>query len=295
MMNGHPHMQNIPNGAAPQVAMGMPGVPQAQMQMNMQNHQRMSSHGSADNGNMPMQYQQQQRNMQMPNGQQHYQMQPGQQMNGQSYVGNGMQTPAMLAQMSSMNNAKLNGIPMQQINGMQGNASSPRIAQPNLAGQPQSLSNGVIPQISKLQAHVQQRHPQYSQDQVRAEATKMMRQMSQQQALATASGSIGSTPNQHMSPSPYQQPPVPNMTGGSASPQPVPGSQSQQYQQQLRQQMLQQQQSMLRNGMVAGSPQLQNATPRPPSRSATPQNPQQQGMPGGQQSPSQLQAQMARK
>lgn len=243
--------------------MGTPGVPQAQMQGNMQNGQRM---GPPDQMRMAMQRGQ----FNSPNQQQQYQMQQ-QQMNmagnlGAQNMNMNMPNANMMAPMGSQNmNAGMNSMP--------NNAGSPRVNQatPNMQRQPTGAVNPHVPQYMHLQSTIKSQHPDWTNEQVvKAASDQLQRYMAKQrvQAMNAAAGSPGmSTPSPQMTNNQFMQQPN---GGGTATSPPVNAVQN--YQQQLVQQqrlMSQQRQT----SQQAGSPGMNG---RPPSRSATPQNPQQQ-------------------
>lgn len=256
--------QGMPNNFnAVGMPMGTPGVPQAQMQGNMQNGQRM---GPPDQMRMAMQRGQ----FNSPNPQQQYQMQQ-QQMNmagnlGAQNMNMNMPNANMMAPMGSQNmNAGMNSMP--------NNAGSPRVNQatPNMQRQPTGAVNPHVPQYMHLQSTIKSQHPDWTNEQVvKAASDQLQRYMAKQrvQAMNAAAGSPGmSTPSPQMTNNQFMQQPN---GGGTATSPPVNAVQN--YQQQLVQQqrlMSQQRQT----SQQAGSPGMNG---RPPSRSATPQNPQQQ-------------------
>lgn len=266
---GQPGMQNNLNmGGMP---MGTPGVPQAQMQSNMQNGQRM---GPPDQMRMAMQRNQ----FNSPNQQQQFQMQQQQMNMNNNLAAQGMNMNMPNANMMTpMGNQNMSG----GMNGMANNAGSPRVNQatPNMQRQNAANAGAHVPQFLQLQSTIKMQHPDWTNDQVQKSASDQLRQyMAKQrvQAMNAAAGSPGmSSPSPQMTNNQFMQ-----QNGGMASSPPVNAVQN--YQQQLVQQqrlMSQQRQP----SQQAGSPGMNG---RPPSRSATPQNPQQM-----QQSPSIAQAQ----
>ncbi|KAK7734476.1 hypothetical protein SLS57_000172 [Botryosphaeria dothidea] len=294
-MQGRPHpgqgMQgNMPNGGMP----GMPmGIPQAQMQMNMQGqrppHQAQDMRMAMQQRNLTQQQQQyllQQQAQQMNRAN----SMSGGHMGGTNNTSNSMQNPAILA--ANMNGPKVNGTNNGNVNGMQGASASPRMTAPNSAApqQPQALSSGHVPQITNLTHEIQLQHPNLSQ----AEASRIagdrmnqkLQQNARQNALNAASGAAAGGANAaaaQMSPSPYQQHASLASTGGSSSPPNHTPQQQATYQQQMRQHMMQQQQVRTPSGQQ-GSPNLGSV--RPESRSATPQQNMQQLQQGQHGSPS---------
>lgn len=275
---GQPQMQaNFPNGNMSAMSMGMSGIPQAQMQANMQGQQRM---GPPDNVRLatmqrqqfpssnqhPIQFQQQQMNMVSNLASAH--------LGASNLSANAMQNAGMMAAMAGQN---MNGTNTASMNGMPGAAVSPRMGRVNTS---RPLSSGHMPHISQIQNNYKQAHPEWSTEQVNKAASDHLTRVIQQQrvnALSAASGSPGMGPASQIGNNVYVQ------NGGlGGSP---PGNPVQTYQNQL----LQQQRIMSQQrSQQAGSPSMNNAA-RPPSRSATPQNPQQM-----QQSPGMQQAQLAR-
>ncbi|KAF2090845.1 hypothetical protein K490DRAFT_16228, partial [Saccharata proteae CBS 121410] len=259
-MQARSHPQNMPNGMNG-LPMGVQGIPQAQMQMNMQG-QRLQPH---QDPNLRMALGQ--RNLSQQ--QQHFAMQQQQQqmsragsMSQMGQASGNIQSPAMLA--ASMGASKVNGAGMPP-----GSAASPRMN--NHAAQPQALSSGHVPQITNIAHEIQLQNPQMSPQEVnRLAAERINEKMSvhtaRQNAMNAAAGAAAAgaqAANSHMTPSPYQQ--NASLANGSASP-----SNQAQYQQQMRQHMMQQQRTQ------QGSPVMGShaANGRPESRSATPQNPQ---------------------
>ncbi|KAB2578605.1 SANT domain DNA binding protein [Lasiodiplodia theobromae] len=299
-MQGRPHpgqgMQgNMSNGNMS----GMPmGIPQAQMQMNMQGqrppHQAQDMRMAMQQRNLTQQQQQfllQQQAQQMNRAN----SMSGGHMTSTSSGNNGngssnMQNPSMLA--ANMGTPKANGPNAGNMNGMQGASASPRIAAPNSSApqQPQALSSGHVPQITNLTHEIQLQHPNLSQ----AEASRIagdrmnqkLQQNARQNALNAASGAASSSGNNgaQVSPSPYQQHATLANPGGSSSPPNHNPQQQAAYQQQMRQHMMQQQQQARTPSAQQGSPNLGSV--RPESRSATPQQNAQQLQPGQHGSPS---------
>ena len=255
--------------------MGTPGVPQAQMQSNMQNGQRM---GPPDQMRMAMQRNQ----FNSPNQQQQFQLQQ-QQMNMATAQGINMNGIPNTNMMASMSNQNLNGNMNASINGIPNNASSPRVSQatPNMQRPSGPNASAHVPQYLQLQNTIKMQHPDWTQEQVQKSASdQLQRYMAKQrvQAMNAAAGSPGmSSPSPQIANNQFVQ-----QNGGMANSPPVNAVQN--YQQQLVQQ--QRLMSQQRQPQQAGSPGMNG---RPPSRSATPQNPQQM-----QQSPGLAQAQPSR-
>ncbi|KAF1943425.1 hypothetical protein EJ02DRAFT_453329 [Clathrospora elynae] len=269
-----PGMQaNFANGNMPSMSMGTPGVPQAQMQGNMQNAQRM---GPPDQMRMAMQrgqfnatqqhqYQVQQQHINMASNLTHG-------------VGvNGIPNANMMASMPSQNlNGAMNGNINTAMNGISNTAGSPRMNQGNANMQTPArpLSSGHMPQLLQIQNSLKVQHPDWTAAELHKQASDhLSRYLAKQraQAMNAAAGSSGMSPSPQMTGNNYL-----SQNGGMAnSPQP---NAVQNYQQQLVQQQRLMSQQQQRH--PAGSPGL-NA--RPPSRSATPQNPQMQHSPGMQQ------------
>ncbi|KAH6612599.1 MYB and HSA domain-containing protein [Boeremia exigua] len=270
---GQQGMQNNLNMAG--MPIGTPGVPQAQMQANMQNGQRM---GPPDQMRMAMQRNQ----FNSPNQQQQYQLQQQQQQqmnmaNNLAAQGMNMNAPNanMMAPIGSQNlNGNMNGT----MNGMPNNGGSPRVNQatPNMQRQNVPNAGAHIPQFLQLQNTIKMQHPDWTNEQVQKSASEQLqRYMAKQrvQAMNAAAGSPGmASPSPQMANNQFMQ-----QNGGMATSPPVNAVQN--YQQQL----VQQQRLMSQQRQQAGSPGM---TGRPSSRSATPQNPQQM-----QQSPGLAQAQ----
>ncbi|KAL1654888.1 RNA polymerase II transcription elongation factor SpEAF [Didymella pomorum] len=271
---GQQGMQNNLNmGNMP---IGTPGIPQAQMQSNMQNGQRM---GPPNQMRMNMQGNQ----FNSPNQQQQFQMQQQQQMNmANNLAAQGMNMNMSNANMMApMGNQNLNGNMNASMNGMSNNAGSPRVNQatPNMPRQNVNNQNAHVPQYLQLQQTIKMQHPDWTNEQVAKSASEQLqRYMAKQrvQAMNAAAGSPGmSSPSPQMANNQFMQ-----QNGGMATSPPVNAVQN--YQQQLvQQQRLMSQQRA--SSQQAGSPGMNG---RPPSRSATPQNPQQM-----QQSPGLAQAQ----
>jgi chromatin modification-related protein VID21 len=277
-MPGQQGMQgNFPNSNMPNMSMGTSGVPQAQMQA-LQNTQRMHP---PDQVRMAMQ------KGQHPMSNQHQFQLQQQQINMASNLAqmgmNGMPNANMIAQMGGQS---MNGNMNSSVNGMSGNASSPRMGQANQTGQSPArnqLSSGHVPQFLHFQNQLKAQHPDWTQDQItKAASDQLSRLLQRQRAMNAASGSA----NMNMSGSPqvgnnvYMQN---NGMANSPSPNPVNPNPVQSYQAALVQQ-----QRIMSQRQSAGSPGLNNV--RPVSRSATPQNPQLQQ----QQSPGMQQAQISR-
>ncbi|RAR01202.1 MYB and HSA domain containing protein [Stemphylium lycopersici] len=270
---GHQSQQGMPanfgNGNMSGMAMGTPGVPQAQMQGNMQNAQRM---GPPDQMRMAMQ-----RGQFNANQQHQFQLQQ-QQINMASNLTSGMcmsgiPNTNMMASMPNQNmNGSMNGNMNNTMNGMSNNAGSPRMNQGNgnMQTPARPLSSGHMPQLLQFQNQLKVQHPDWTPEQVTKQASDhLSRFLAKQrtQAMSAAAGSSGVSPSPQMANNQYFQ-----QNGGMTNtPQP---NAVQNYQQQL----VQQQRLMARQ--QAGSPGLNG---RPPSRSATPQNPQMQQSPGMQQ------------
>ena len=268
---------NFANGNIPGMSMGTPGVPQAQMQANMQNAPRM---GPPDQMRMAMQRGQ----FQNANQQHQFQLQQ-QQINMASNLTQGMAmgmsgipNANMMGSMSNQNmNGSMNGAMGSAMNGMSNNGASPRMTpgNVNMPNSARPLSSGHMPQLLQLQNTLKVQHPEWPPEQVQKVASdQLTRFLSKQRVQAmnaaagnAASGASGMSPPQ-MGNNLYLQ--QNGGIAGSSQPNAV-----QTYQQQLVQQqrlMSQQQQRQ-----QAGSPSLNG---RPPSRSATPQNPQMQHSPG---------------
>jgi chromatin modification-related protein VID21 len=265
---------NFANGNMTGMPMSTPGVPQAQMQGNMQNAQRM---GPPDQMRMAMQRGQ----FQNANQQHQFQLQQ-QQINMASNLTqgmgiNGMPNANMMANMAGQNlNGNLNGNMNSAMNGMSNNAGSPRMNQGNANMQTpvRPLSSGHMPQLLQLQNTVKVQHPEWSPEQVQKVASEQLtRFLAKQrtQAMNAAAGSSGMSPSPQIGNNHYLQ------QNGSMAGSPQPNA-VQNYQQQL----VQQQRLMSQQRPQAGSPGL-NANAQPNSRSATPQNPQMQQSPGIQQ------------
>lgn len=266
----HAMQANFPNGNMSGLAMGSSGVPQAQMQPNMQSSQRMPP---PDQGRMLIQ----QRGQYSNTNQHQFQLQQQQQQINlasnlaQGITMNGMTNANMMAAMVGQN---MNGNMSTTMNGMTNNAGSPRMnqANSNMQSPARPLSSGHMPQLLQIQNNLKVQHPEWTQEQVQKVASDhLTRFLAKQraQAINAAAGSSGIPNSPQIGNNVYLQNGV---MANSPSPSAV-----QNYQQQLvQQQRLMSQQ----RAQQAGSPGM-NA--RPPSRSATPQNPQLQQSPGLQQ------------
>jgi len=273
-MGARPHQSqqgmqaNFANGNMSGMAMGTPGVPQAQMQGNMQNPQRM---GPPDQMRMAMQ------RGQFNATQQHQFQLQQQQINMASNLTqgmgmNGIPNANMMAPVPNQNGGAMNGNMNNSMKGMSNAAGSPRMNQGNGNMQTPSrpLSSGHMPQLLAFQNQLKVQHPEWTPEQVTKQASDhLTRYLAKQrtQAMSAAAGSPGISPSPQIQNNQYFQ-----QNGGMAN---APQTNAvQNYQAQL----VQQQRLMARQ--QGGSPGL-NA--RPPSRSATPQNPQMQQSPGMQQ------------
>ncbi|KAI9821612.1 MAG: chromatin modification- protein VID21 [Thelocarpon impressellum] len=295
-------MQNHGNGGMPpgmnggNVPAAAKGMPQAQMQGNMQGHHRPQQPMQQDVRLLMMesnriqqeqrrflqQQQQQQGHHQYPNQQAHGQAGPSSSPNMGSVNINGfggqgaMQTnPAMLAAIQAASGTGAISSPPNHSLGIPGrNSSSPRMGQGNISqgGVPQPLSSGMVPAINTISHQIKARNPGASPEQIQRMtneqlAAQYQHRMSQSAMNAAAGGGNNTSPQMGM------------MTAAG-----VPN-------QQLYAHMIRQQQA---NQSRAGSAGPNGA--RPPSRSATPQN--QRGgnvqvNQGQNQSPRPPQAQMA--
>ncbi|KAH9878452.1 hypothetical protein IAQ61_001724 [Plenodomus lingam] len=273
---------NFANGNMGGMGMGTPGVPQAQMQGNMQNAQRM---GPPD---PQMRMAMQRGHLQNANQQQQQFQLQQQQINMASNLAQGMGINSMpnanmMAHVPSPGfNGNMNGSVNTPMNGMANNAGSPRMTGNASMQQTsaRSLSNAHMPQYVQYQTQLKAQHPDWTPEQIHKVASDYVHRFvvkQRTQAMNAAAGSSGINPsvqNGNHSYMAQQQPSQPQHGGMNSNPQPNP---VQNYQQQLVQQqrlMSQQQRQQ------AGSP---GVNPRPPSRSATPQNPQMQPSPGMQQ------------
>ncbi|KAH7072895.1 MYB and HSA domain-containing protein [Paraphoma chrysanthemicola] len=267
---------NFGNGNMSGMPMGTPGVPQAQMQGNMQNAQRMGP-PNADQMRIAMQ------RGQFPNSNQQHQFQLQQQQINmasgltQGMGMNSMPNANMMASMSNANmNGNLNGNINPTLNGMPNNAGSPRMnqANSNMQTPARPLSSGHMPGILQMQNSIKAQHPDWPIEQVqKVAAEQLQRFLAKQQrtqAMNAAAGSSGMSPSPQLGNNHY----LPQNVGMANSP-PAPNA-VQNYQQQL----VQQQRMMSQARQQGGSPGM---SARPPSRSATPQNPQMQQSPGIQQ------------
>ncbi|KAH5157453.1 vacuolar import and degradation protein 21 [Parastagonospora nodorum] len=270
---------NFGNGNMAGMPMGTSGVPQAQMQGNMQNGQRMAP---------PNQMQMAMQRGQFPNSaQQQFQLQQQQHQLG---MGNNL-TPGMglnsnipnanmMASMSNQNmNGNINGNINATMNGLPNNVGSPRPNQGNGNMQTPSrpLSSGHMPNILHLQNVYKVQHPEWTNEQCQKAASehlqKSMAKTQRTQAMNAAAGSSGMSPSPQIGNNQY----LPQNGSMANSPQPGNNPAVANYQQQL----VQQQRMMQQSRQQAGSPGMNAA--RPASRSATPQNPQMLQSPGMQQ------------
>ncbi|KAF2876408.1 hypothetical protein BDV95DRAFT_484072 [Massariosphaeria phaeospora] len=261
---------NFPNGNMNGISSS--GVPQAQMQANMQNAQRMPP---PDQMRLAMQ------RGQFPNNSQQHQFQlQQQQINMASNLTQGMGLNGMpnANMVASMGAQPMNGNMNNSMNGMGKSVASPRMNQlnPSMQSPARPLSSGHMPQLLQLQNSLKQQHPEWSPELVQKSASEQLSKIlnrNRLQALNAAAGSSGMNQPVQIGSNVYLQ-------NGTMANSP-PASAVQTYQAQL----VQQQRLMSQQRQQAGSPGL-NA--RPLSRSATPQNPQLQ------QSPSMQQAQLSR-
>ncbi|KAF2441046.1 hypothetical protein P171DRAFT_524028 [Karstenula rhodostoma CBS 690.94] len=252
------------------MSMGSTGVPQAQMQANMSNSQRMGPPNQAQMAAM--------QRGQFPTANQQHQFQlQQQQINMASNLTQnmGMTNMPNANMMASMAGQNVSGNMTPTMNGMSNNAGSPRINQatPNMQTPARPLSSGHMPQLLQIQNNLKVQHPEWSQEQVQKMASDhLARFLTKQraQAMNAAAGSPGMAHSPQIGGNMYLQ--NGNMGANSPSPNAV-----QHYQQQL----VRQQQLMSQQRAQAGSPGMNAA--RPSSRSATPQNPQLQQSPGVQQ------------
>ncbi|KAI9839617.1 MAG: hypothetical protein M1819_002243 [Sarea resinae] len=280
MQNG---LANQPNGSLPAGIpaghqMNMKGVPQAQMQANLQGQQRAQPQMTADNMRVLMEanrvQQEQQRflHAQRQQQQQHFQgqpqhhHQPGQASppnlpNNLAGVNQG--NPAMLAALQAANNA--NGMTSPSANVIKpsaGSSASPRAAHvhPSSQSQAQPLSSGMVPTVNNIQHQLKARHPQMSQEQIQKLTSEHLTQQYQQRMSQAAMNAAAGTPPNVINKDNHNNnnhfPPPQGMNG------PMSGQS-----QQLYAQMMRAQQSGQSRGASAGP----NGA-RPPSRSATPQN-----------------------
>jgi chromatin modification-related protein VID21 len=261
---------NFSNGNMAGMPMGTPGVPQAQMQGNMQNGQRM---GPPNQLHMAMQ------RGQFPNTTQQHQFQlQQQQINMASNLtqGIGMNNIPNANMMASMSNQNMNGNMNTAMNGISNNVGSPRTNQVNgnVQTPARPSSSGHMPSIVALQHNVKVQHPEWAPEQIqKAASDQLQRFMAKQQrtqAMNAAAGSSGMSASPQIGNNHYLA-----QNGGMANSPPAPNA-VQNYQQQL----VQQQRMMSQARQQAGSPGM---GARPPSRSATPQNPQMLQSPGMQQ------------
>lgn len=290
----HPAQQNMqanfPNANMSGMPINTPGVPQAQMQANLQNSQRMAP---PDQIRLAMQ-----RGQYSATTPTQFQLQQQQQMhmaqNLVANMGNGMLPNTGM--MNSMTGQNMIGAMNSALNGPTSNAGSPRVnqANPQMQNQARPMAISHMPQLVQLQNKFRNQHPDWSQEQIQKAAgehlqrmvTSSQRMQAQQQALASAAGQPTANMNARVPPSGVAGSPqlgntsfMPN-GGMQSSPSPNPVSVSN-YQAQL----LQQQRNMMsQQHQQAGSPGI---SARPMSRSATPQNPQQLGIqsPGTAQQP----------
>jgi chromatin modification-related protein VID21 len=262
---------NFSNGNMAGLPMGTPGVPQAQMQGNMQNGQRM---GPPNQMHMAMQ------RGQFPNTNQQHQFQLQQQQinmaNNLTQGGIGINNIPNANMMASMSNQNMNGNMNTAMNGISNNAGSPRPGQVNgnVQTPARPSSSGHMPSIVALQHNVKVQHPEWAPEQIqKAASDQLQRFMAKQQrtqAMNAAAGSSGMSASPQIGNNHYLA-----QNGGMAGSPPAPSA-VQNYQQQL----VQQQRMMSQARQQAGSPGM---GARPPSRSATPQNPQMLQSPGMQQ------------
>jgi chromatin modification-related protein VID21 len=262
---------NFPNGNIPGMPLGTPGVPQAQMQGNMSNAQRM---GPPNQMHMPMQ------RGQFPNATQQHQFQLQQQQinmasNLTQGIGmNNIPNANMMASLSNQNmGANMNGNLNTALNGPTNNTASPRPSQVNgnMQNPARPLSSGHMPGIVGLQQQLKVQNPDWSPEQIqKAASDQLQRFIAKQQRVQTMNAAAGS-PGMSATPQAGNNHYL-SQNGAVANSPPVPNA-VQNYQQQL----VHQQRMMSQARQNAGSPGM---SARPPSRSATPQNPQMQQSPG---------------
>jgi chromatin modification-related protein VID21 len=265
----HPSQQgsqtNFANGSMP---IATPGVPQAQMQGNLQNAQRM---GPPDQMRMAMQRDQ---FANLTPQQQAYLRQQQMGMTNNLGQGVGMNSVPNANMIASSSNQNVNHVAM---NGMPNSAGSPRMSQPNGTVQTPSrpLSSGHLPSLGQISNNIKAQYPEWAPDRIQKAAAdhhaKMVNKQRQQamSAAAGASGSSAMSPSSQLGNNHY------NSQNGAMANHSPSGNAVQNYQQQL----VQQQRMMSMNNQArpqVGSPGM---SARPPSRSATPQNPQMQPSP----------------
>ncbi|KAI9042496.1 MYB and HSA domain protein [Aspergillus affinis] len=312
--SGRPQMQGMPGGpvnsSVPPNPMAMKMMPQSGMAQNAGNRTTLPMQTSPDNARVLREanrLQEQQRVLQsrqqpQPQPPQQAQPQHAQQQfhNQQQFVPQGSHSPNL--NMSNTNGAPNNPAMMAALQaggGMQSpsfpngtpqgvSTPSPRMGQPNL------LSNGVVPTISSLQNQIQRNNPNMTPEQVNKLATDRLHQYQQsrmsQVAMTAAAGNIGAvSANYQVSHDGNFQPPQSGMNGG-------PGMQVPQAQ--GFSPMMRVAQNTQQGRVGVGSSPAMNGTVPQPSRSATPQN-QRSGsaqagpMPGSSKSPNPPQAQTA--
>ncbi|PLB54475.1 hypothetical protein P170DRAFT_19461 [Aspergillus steynii IBT 23096] len=315
---GRPHMQGMPGGGpvnspVPPNPMAMKMMPQSGMPQNAGGRPSLPMQTSPDNARVLREanrLQEQQRVLQSRQQQPQPQSQPPQQAqpphaqqpfhNQQQFVPQGSHSP-------SLNMPSTNGTPnnpammaaMQAGGGMQSpsfhNGTSQGVSTPSpRMGQPNLLSNGVVPTISSIQNQIQRNNPNMPPEQVNKLATDRLHQFQQQRmsqvAMNSAAGNIGAvSANYQVSHDGNFQPPQPGMNGG-------PGMQVPQAQ--GFSPMMRVAQNAQQGRVGVGSSPAMNGTVSQPSRSATPQN-QRSGsaqagpMPGSSKSPNPPQAQTA--
>ncbi|KAF1950404.1 hypothetical protein CC80DRAFT_482837 [Byssothecium circinans] len=270
---------NFPNANVSGMSMGSPGVPQAQMQANMQNNQRMAppdqvrlamQRGQFNNANQQHQFQLQQQQINMASNL------------TQNMGMNGMPNANMIA----MNGQNVTGNMNGSMNGMANNAGSPRMnqANPNMQSPVRPLSSGHMPQLLQLQNSFKVQHPDWSPEQVQKAASDSLSRFLAKQRVQAMNAAAGSSSGNAQSPqmgNMYMQNVQNGGSMGANSPSP---NAVQNYQAQL---VRQQQQMSQQQRQQAGSPGGMSAMQT--SRSATPQNPNMQ-----QQSPGMQQAQIHR-
>ncbi|KAF2644141.1 hypothetical protein P280DRAFT_477560 [Massarina eburnea CBS 473.64] len=259
---------NFPNANMNGMSMGS-GVPQAQMQAQMQNNQRMAP---PDQVRLAMQRGQ----FNNPNNQHQFQLQQ-QQINMASNLAQNMGMNGMPnANMMPMGGQNMNGT----MNGMSSTAGSPRMnqANPNMQSPARPLSSGHMPQLLQIQNNMKVQHPEWSPEQIQKAASEQLSRFLAKQRVQAMNAAAGSSGNNTQ-----QSPPMGNnmyvqnvQNGNMGANSPSPNA-VQNYQAQLvrQQQMMSQQQRQ-----QASSPGMSAAQP---SRSATPQNPNMQQSPGMQQ------------
>jgi chromatin modification-related protein VID21 len=199
-------MQNMPNGAQPNGqmpnGMAMKIMPQAQLQQTPGTRPGLAMQASPDNARVIREANRLQEQQRLLQSRQQHPQQGQQQFHNQQFgsqaspnlnMSNANGTPNNPAMIAALQNQGGLQSPSFHAGAPQGvSTPSPRMGQPN------SLSSGVVPQISTIQSQIQRTNPNMPPEQVTKLATDRLNQyqqqqqqrLSQQAAMNAAAGSI---------------------------------------------------------------------------------------------------------